>query len=39
VRTSDVKPALAALLERPSRSEPIAANYTAVRERLIALAR
>jgi len=34
----DVPPALAALLERPSRSEPIAANYMALRERLIALA-
>jgi len=38
-RKIDVPPALAALLERPSRSEPIAANYTALRERLIALAR
>jgi threonine synthase len=38
-RRIDVPPALAALLERPSRSEPIAANYTAFRERLIALAR
>jgi len=37
-RAVDVPPALAALLERPSRSEPIAANYTALRERLIALA-
>jgi threonine synthase len=37
-RKIDVPPALAALLERPSRSEPIAANYTALRERLIALA-
>jgi threonine synthase len=37
-RKVDVPPALAALLERPSRSEPIAANYTALRERLIALA-
>jgi threonine synthase len=37
-RKVDVPPALAALLERPSRSEPIAANYTVLRERLIALA-
>ena len=38
-RAIDVPPALATLLERPSRSERIAANYTAFRERLIALAR
>lgn len=38
-RKVDVPPTLAALLDRPSRSEPIAANYTAFRERLIALAR
>ena len=38
-RKIEVPPALAALLERPSRSEPVAANYTAFRERLIALAR
>lgn len=37
-RRIDVPPALAALLDRPSRSEPIAANYTALRERLISLA-
>ena len=37
-RRIEVPPALAALLERPSRSEPIAANYTALRERLIAFA-
>jgi threonine synthase len=37
-RTIDVPPALAELLARPSRREPIAANYTALRERLIALA-
>ncbi|HEY6892940.1 MAG TPA: threonine synthase [Rhodanobacteraceae bacterium] len=37
-RKIDVPPSLAALLERPSRSEPMAANYTAFRERLIALA-
>jgi threonine synthase len=34
----DVPPALAALLDRPSHSEPLAAHYTALRERLIALA-
>ena len=38
-RRIEVPPALATLLARPSRSEPIAANYTALRERLIALAR
>jgi len=37
-RRIEVPPSLVALLERPSRSEPIAANYTALRERLIALA-
>src|SRR5262249_50108676 len=37
-RKVDVPPALAALLDRPSRSEPIAAHYTALRERLVALA-
>jgi threonine synthase len=37
-RKVDVPPALAALLDRPSRSERIAANYTALRERLIVLA-
>jgi threonine synthase len=38
-RKVEVPPTLAALLGRPSRSEPVAANYTAFRERLIALAR
>jgi threonine synthase len=36
--TIDVPSALAALLQRPTHSEPVAAHYTALRERLIALA-
>ena len=37
-RKIDIPPPLAALLERRSQSEPIAANYTTFRERLVALA-
>ncbi|MBO9663274.1 threonine synthase [Dokdonella sp.] len=33
----EVPPALAALLRRPSRSEPLAADYAALRERLMAI--